>query len=586
MMSRLGGRSLLLAGVLATFLAATPAFAGSTYAYVANGCNNTVSYINTGVPAVVGTASGPALGPAVTGVAVDPNGNWVWVANQFNNTVTVLNAGVPAVFTSFVVGANPVTIDFNPKTGFAYVALAGADQVAVVNAGTYAVVARISVGQAPTRVRVDPKGRFAYVSNQNSNYVSIIDTTTNTVTKSLIVGPDPTTIVFSPDGHFAYIGVGLGNYVAVVDTKSETLVGTITGVVAPLSLTINPDGSLLYVSSQADNAVWLIDTTTNSVIASSTNFFNSGWPGDIAFTPDGTQVYVSNPGSNYVGIIDVASNTLSPIQLVTGCPSLLAIAKPKTNTNSNLMVSINPPAISSIVGIRIDLGASATLNNGQPLNSATFSWSSSAPNSFTVSSTDASSAALDAHRRGFGVVTAKTTQSGGASAAANVVVSADQFFWTDDSNEFAQNLTSVFWKDQGIVFGFSSVNTDLSNLVDPNLVPLWRFLDPSTSTHFWTTDPNGELFTNTPGVIREGIAGYVFQNPEAGTVPIYRFFNPATNVHFWSTDQAGEGIAGTGSGFQLEGPSYWAFPTTSGDPRYAPVHRAGCPQCFVPFNQQ
>jgi YVTN family beta-propeller protein len=562
---------------------AVPAVAGSTYAYVANNCDNSVSYINTGVPAIVGVASGVGLGPTPTGVAVDPTGTWVWVANQTSNTVAVLNAGVPAVYTSFSVGANPVTIDFNPKGGFAYVTLAGANAVAVVNTTTYAVVATVPVGPAPTRVAVDPKGRFVYVSNQNSNYISIIDTATNTVTANVTVGFDPTTIVFSPDGRLAYVEVGGANIIAVINTTTRSIVGRINGLVAPLSLTINADGTLLYASSQAANAVWVIDTTTNSVISSTYNVFSSGWPGDLAFTPDGTQVYVTNPGANYVGIIDVASNTLSPLHLATGaCPSLLAIAKPKKNVSTNgVTVSITPPAFGTIVGVRTYLVATATRGNGQIINSATFSWASSNPASLRVSAPGI----VDALSRGTATVTAVETQSG-ASSTANAGVSADQFFWTANAQEYSQALTNnVLWTDQGVVFGFSTTGNDLNNQSDPNLVPLWRFLDPSTSTHFWTVDPAGELFTGTP-VIREGSAGFVFSTQEQATVPIYRFNNPSTGVHFWSTDPNGEGVAGTGSGFELEGIAYYAFPAGTTDSRYAPVHRAGCQKCFLPFNQQ
>jgi hypothetical protein len=272
------------------------------------------------------------------------------------------------------------------------------------------------------------------------------------------------------------------------------------------------------------------------------------------------------------------------LHLATGaCPSLLAIAKPKKNVSANgVTVNITPSAFGTFVGIRTYLTATATRGNGQVISSATFSWTSSNPGSLLANS----NGTLDALSRGFATITAVETQSG-ASGTATAIASADQFFWTDNAQEFAQALTNVvFWKDQGIVFGFSTTNNDLNNQLDPNLVPLWRFLDPSTSTHFWTVDPKGELFTNTPGVIREGSAGYVFSNGEPGTVPIYRFFNPATGVHFWSTDPNGEGIAGAGSGFQFEGIAYYAFPAGIADPRYAPVHRAGCPKCFVPFNQQ
>src|SRR5262249_53709811 len=105
--------------ILLVLMGAGIAEAGPRYAYVANNWDNSVTYIDIGTQTVVGTASGPRLGPVPTGVAVDPTGTWVWVTNQFSNTVAVLSASAPTVITSFVVGANPVGVDFNPKGGFA-----------------------------------------------------------------------------------------------------------------------------------------------------------------------------------------------------------------------------------------------------------------------------------------------------------------------------------------------------------------------------------------------------------------------------------------------------------------------------------
>jgi len=168
--------------------------------------------------------------------------------------------------------------------------------------------------------------------------------------------------------------------------------------------------------------------------------------------------------------------------------------------------------------------------------------------------------------RGRATIIAVDTQSG-ASGTASAFSSADQFFWTAYNQEFSQLLTVPAYADQGFVFGFSTSGNDLNNQADPNLVPLWRFFDPATGTHFWTTDPTGELFTLTTGVIKEGSAGFVFNVQEQGTVPIFRFNNPSTGVHFWSTDINGEGLAGAGSGFVLEGAAYYAFPAVSADPR-------------------
>jgi hypothetical protein len=162
------------------------------------------------------------------------------------------------------------------------------------------------------------------------------------------------------------------------------------------------------------------------------------------------------------------------------------------------------------------------------------------------------------------------------SRALRVVVSADQFFWTANQAEMETMLL-----ENPHTYQFDGVGFEVMGSAedDPLLVPLWRFHETTTGTHFWTTDEHGEQFlppfNSLPGV-REGIAAHVYGAPLAGTLPVYRWWNPLTGVHFWSTDPDGENFGAAGV---LEGIAFWALPSNSGVAGAIPMARARCYNC-------
>ena len=72
-------------------------------------------------------------------------------------------------------------------------------------------------------------------------------------------------------------------------------------------------------------------------------------------------------------------------------------------------------------------------------------------------------------------------------------------------------------------------------------VPLYRYWKSAVSDHFYTTDVK-EIGTITPGEIAnygyksEGIVGYCFPNKKGKTVPLYRYWNPRSSDHFYTTN--------------------------------------------------
>ena len=100
-------------------------------------------------------------------------------------------------------------------------------------------------------------------------------------------------------------------------------------------------------------------------------------------------------------------------------------------------------------------------------------------------------------------------------------------------------------------------------------VPLYCYWNTAVSDHFYTTNSQ-EIGTTTPGSIGqhgyicEGIAGYCFLRPVAGTVPLYRYYKGSVYDHFYTTNAAEIGTAIHGQvgrdGYQSEGVACYVIP--------------------------
>jgi hypothetical protein len=222
----------------------------------------------------------------------------------------------------------------------------------------------------------------------------------------------------------------------------------------------------------------------------------------------------------------------------------------------------------AIVGQRHQIVATL-VKNGKKAKPGAFEW---------VSANPAVAAVADGlvEARSYGTAEIIVTEvSTGASRTIPLVVSADQYFWTADLDE----LNTLLAENAGL-YEYDRVAFDVILTEDaPGLVPLWRFLETTTITHFWTTDPDGEQFlppySSLPG-LREGAAAQIYPTPAEGTVPVYRWNNLATGVHFWSTDPAGESF---GPYAVLEGIAFYALPAESGFAGALPMYRARCVVC-------
>jgi len=226
-------------------------------------------------------------------------------------------------------------------------------------------------------------------------------------------------------------------------------------------------------------------------------------------------------------------------------------------------IQLSPANVYLVPGFSFVLALSAKDTGGNPVSipQSRYRWTASNPDVVTIGVCGK----ISGVRVGSTDVTVNDTVSG-SSSTIHAAISGDDHFWTADPSEMSTLLSnSPVWDFEGTIGWVQPFNTG-----DTGLVPLWRFLDQDSGTHFWTEDSSGELFPlYSKSVVREGIAGWVFNYPGPGTVPMYRFSNPLTAQHFWGTELQPIGLS---SDYTFEGVAFYLLAEPAG--QAVPFNRA------------
>jgi hypothetical protein len=100
---------------------------------------------------------------------------------------------------------------------------------------------------------------------------------------------------------------------------------------------------------------------------------------------------------------------------------------------------------------------------------------------------------------------------------------------------------------------------------DSTLKPVYRFYNQVNGTHFFTISPEERdyVIATWPTIFNyEGISWHASPTPRTGWVPVYRFFNTITGTHFYTTSAAErDHVLATWSQFLFEGIAYYVMQT-------------------------
>jgi YVTN family beta-propeller protein len=295
-----------------------------TYAYVANGGDNTVSVIATATNTVVALIN---VGSYPDAVAVNPAGTYAYVANGGGTTVSVIDTATNTVTKTITVGIYPGAVAVNPAGTYAYVANSGGTTVSVIDTATNTVSNTMSVGLGPVAVAVNPAGTYAYVAIYDYSKVSVINTATNTVTATINVGRNPDAVAVNPAGTYAYVANNNDNTVSVIYPANNPVTAAVTATInvgsGPLAVAVNPAGSYAYVANGNDNTVSVIDTATNTVTAT---IPVGNTPYAVAVNPAGTYAYVANSQDNTISVIAMSGVNFGPVNVGSSSASPIPLS--------------------------------------------------------------------------------------------------------------------------------------------------------------------------------------------------------------------------------------------------------------------
>ena len=120
------------------------------------------------------------------------------------------------------------------------------------------------------------------------------------------------------------------------------------------------------------------------------------------------------------------------------------------------------------------------------------------------------------------------------------------FYTTDPTGELAP---SSGYTSEGII-GYIVAPQQPQQPQQPETKALYRWYNPQSGDYFYTTDPAGEIAPSN-GYISEGIVGYIAVSQASGFAPLYRWYNPQSRDYLYATDQTGEAVPS--SGYNSEG---------------------------------
>jgi surface antigen len=133
-------------------------------------------------------------------------------------------------------------------------------------------------------------------------------------------------------------------------------------------------------------------------------------------------------------------------------------------------------------------------------------------------------------------------------------------FYTADpteKNNVAANMKNTYSLD-GVAYAVNTANT-------ANSTPLWRFYNAKTGTHFYTADLNEKariLATMASTYHLDGAAYNVSATNVTGSTAVWRFYNMKTGTHFYTADTAEKLRVETSmkSTYSLDGPAFYLAP--------------------------
>ncbi|MEM1217485.1 MAG: hypothetical protein AAGH79_01160, partial [Bacteroidota bacterium] len=301
----------------------------SSYAYIPNRTDNTLSVINIGTEAPLGEAVVTIpVGDSPRTVAVSPDNRRVYVGNSEGESLSVIQTYSNTVTQTLPLGSRPAAIAVSPD--HKRIAVTTADhpsgnnpKLRILDAKSYAELGSYTVEKDPDALVFGPEGTLYVASHDNSNngVIDVIDAAgVQQADIPLGVNFRPEAMTLLSEGSTSKLFVAgasnPGKLIEIPLANPSTLSTTVVGQ-SPKYITIAPDGTKLCIL-ESDGSLHFYDIGSKTLTAYASSTCTS--PGGMSLSKDGTHLFISCTDEDIVKDIDLTTQTTGTDIMVGDAP--------------------------------------------------------------------------------------------------------------------------------------------------------------------------------------------------------------------------------------------------------------------------
>lgn len=187
----------------------------------------------------------------------------IYVTNLGNGSVTVIDGKTKMPIKVISVGAGPVGINFNYRTGKIYTSNREGNSVTIINGDTYETKT-LSVGVGPNAIAINDETNKIYISQSGEKSVVVIDGNEDKILKVIPVGLAPQNIQSDSVRNRIYVANLGEDTLSVIDGEKDEVVNKMQVAREPMRIQLINEK--IFVTTEGDNSLFVIDKNTEKIL--------------------------------------------------------------------------------------------------------------------------------------------------------------------------------------------------------------------------------------------------------------------------------------------------------------------------------